>query len=91
MEKNKISMRMGVNAGSIDEKILKKYKEPCSDALVESALENYRLVESFGGSLSLIEHSYFESSSLLVANKRYLEHEILLKKFIDKYPNSNKG
>ncbi len=58
------------------------------EANIQSALENYRLVESYGGSLSLIEHSYFESSSLLVANKRYLEHEILLKKFIDKYPNS---
>ena len=58
------------------------------EANVESALENYRLVESFGGSLSLIEHSYFESSSLLVANKRYLEHETLLKKFVDKYPDS---
>ena len=38
-------MRIGVNAGSIDEKILKKYSEPCADALVESAIENIRLLE----------------------------------------------
>ena len=28
-------MRIGVNAGSLSEKILNKYKEPCSDAMVE--------------------------------------------------------
>ena len=42
---NNISMRIGVNAGSLDESLLKKYKEPCSDALVESALQNIKLLE----------------------------------------------
>ena len=42
---NNISMRIGVNAGSLDEELLKKYKEPCSDALVESALQNVKLLE----------------------------------------------
>ena len=42
---NNISMRIGVNAGSLDESLLKKYKEPCSDALVESALQNIELLE----------------------------------------------
>ena len=42
---NNISMRIGVNAGSLDEPLLKKYKEPCSDALVESALQNIELLE----------------------------------------------
>ena len=44
-KQNNISMRIGVNAGSLNETILKKYKEPCSDALVESALENIQLLE----------------------------------------------
>ncbi|MDC3171475.1 flavodoxin-dependent (E)-4-hydroxy-3-methylbut-2-enyl-diphosphate synthase [Pelagibacteraceae bacterium] len=43
---NKISMRIGVNAGSLDKKILDKYKEPGADALVDSALENIKLLES---------------------------------------------
>ena len=43
---NNISMRIGVNAGSLDESLLMKYKEPCSDALVESALQNIQLLES---------------------------------------------
>ncbi len=44
-KQNNISMRIGVNAGSIDESILKKYDEPNADALVESAVENIRLLE----------------------------------------------
>ena len=44
-KQNNISMRIGVNAGSIDESILKKYDEPNAYALVESAKENIRLLE----------------------------------------------
>jgi len=42
---NNISMRIGVNAGSLDESLLRKYKEPCADALVESAIQNIELLE----------------------------------------------
>jgi len=43
---NDISMRIGVNAGSLDKKIMEKYKEPGAEALVESALGNIELLES---------------------------------------------
>ena len=39
------SVRIGVNAGSLDKIILEKYKEPCPDALVESAMYNVKLFE----------------------------------------------
>ena len=39
------SIRIGVNAGSLDKNLLEKYKEPCPDALVESALKNIKLLE----------------------------------------------
>ena len=42
---NNCSIRIGVNAGSIERDILEKYKEPCPEALVESALKNIRIVE----------------------------------------------
>ena len=58
------------------------------DARVESALSHYRLVETHGGALALIEHAYFESASLLLANQRYLEHEQILMQFMDRYPES---
>ena len=34
------SIRIGVNAGSLDKTLLEKYKEPCPEALVESAEYN---------------------------------------------------
>ena len=42
---NNCSMRIGVNAGSLEKKLLEKYKEPCPDALVESAKYNIKLLE----------------------------------------------
>lgn len=42
---NNCSMRIGVNAGSLDNSLLKKYGEPCPDAMVESALEHARILE----------------------------------------------
>ena len=42
---NNCSLRIGVNAGSLERDLLKKYKEPCPEALVESALKNVRLIE----------------------------------------------
>ena len=39
------SLRIGVNAGSLDKALLEKYKEPCPDALVESAMYNVKLLE----------------------------------------------
>ncbi len=42
---NNCSIRIGVNAGSLDKSLLEKYKEPCPEALVESALHNVKLLE----------------------------------------------
>jgi len=39
------SIRIGVNAGSLDKTLLEKYKEPCPEALVESAIYNVKLFE----------------------------------------------
>ena len=42
---NNCSIRIGVNAGSLDKTLLEKYKEPCPEALVESAMHNIKLLE----------------------------------------------
>ena len=39
------SMRIGVNAGSLERELLEKYGEPCPDAMVESALNHARILE----------------------------------------------
>ncbi|MBO6488495.1 MAG: flavodoxin-dependent (E)-4-hydroxy-3-methylbut-2-enyl-diphosphate synthase, partial [Pelagibacteraceae bacterium] len=39
------AIRVGVNAGSLEKNILEKYKEPCPEALVESATYNIKFLE----------------------------------------------
>ena len=39
------AIRIGVNAGSLEKRILEKYKEPCPDALIESAIHNIKILE----------------------------------------------
>ena len=43
---NNCSIRIGVNAGSLEKDILEKFKEPCPEALVESALRNISIIEN---------------------------------------------
>ena len=42
---NNCSIRIGVNAGSLEKDILEKFREPCPEALVESALRNIKILE----------------------------------------------
>ena len=39
------SMRIGVNAGSLERDLLEKYGEPCPEAMVESALNHARILQ----------------------------------------------
>ncbi len=39
------SMRIGVNAGSLERDLLEKYGEPCPEAMIESALNHARILE----------------------------------------------
>src|SRR5579864_8201791 len=39
------SMRIGVNAGSLERDLLEKYGEPCPEAMVESALNHAKILE----------------------------------------------
>jgi (E)-4-hydroxy-3-methylbut-2-enyl-diphosphate synthase len=39
------SMRIGVNAGSLERDLLERYGEPCPEAMVESALHHIRILE----------------------------------------------
>ena len=45
---NGCSMRIGVNAGSLERPILEKFGEPCPEAMVESALEHSKILEDKG-------------------------------------------
>ena len=62
------SIRVGVNSGSLDKNLLEKYKEPCPEALVESAMYNVKLFEDnnfFNFKISV------KSSDVLLSIKSY--------------------
>jgi (E)-4-hydroxy-3-methylbut-2-enyl-diphosphate synthase len=42
---NRCSIRIGVNAGSLERDILEEYGEPCPDAMVESAMRHIKILE----------------------------------------------
>ena len=44
----KIPIRIGVNGGSLDKKLLEKYGHPTAEALVESAFQHLELLEKYG-------------------------------------------
>lgn len=48
----KIPIRIGVNGGSLDQKLLEKYGHPTAEALVESAFEHLELLE---------KHSFYDT------------------------------
>ena len=65
---NNCSIRIGVNAGSLEKSLLEKYKEPCPEALVESAQNNIKILEDenfFNFKISV------KSSDVFLATKAY--------------------
>ncbi len=40
-----VPIRIGVNAGSLDKNLLAKYGRPCAEAMVESAMDNVKILE----------------------------------------------
>tara|TARA_B100000700_G_scaffold314071_1_gene400110 strand:- start:4000 stop:5094 length:1095 start_codon:yes stop_codon:yes gene_type:complete len=62
------AIRIGVNAGSLEKKILEKFKEPCPQALIESATHNIKILEDndfFNFKISV------KSSDVFLAVKAY--------------------
>ncbi len=64
----KVPIRIGVNTGSLSKRILKAYKHPTPEAMVESAMEHIRLLEK----LSFFDMKVsLKSSDLLDTVKAY--------------------
>ena len=47
-KERRIPIRIGVNSGSIERDLLKKYGGPCAEGLAESALRNVQMVRNMG-------------------------------------------
>jgi len=65
-----LAMRIGVNAGSLERELLKKYGHPTPEALVESALSHIALFESEG----FYNFKVSIKSSDVLSNYRVLHH-----------------
>ena len=57
------SMRIGVNAGSLEKHLLEQYGEPCPEAMVESALDHVRILQ---------DHDYHEYKISVKASDVFL-------------------
>ena len=57
------SMRIGVNAGSLEKHLLEKYGEPCPEAMVESALDHVQILQ---------DHDYHEFKISVKASDVFL-------------------
>ena len=69
-KKNKIPIRIGINSGSLEKEILKKYQHPTVEAMIESASYHVKLLEElnfFDICLS------FKSSDVLLTINTYLK------------------
>ena len=67
---NNCSIRIGVNSGSLEKDILEKFKEPCPEALAESAIRNIKILEDldfFNFKISV------KSSDVFLSIKAYRE------------------
>ena len=63
-----IPIRIGVNAGSLEKDILKKYHHPCAEAMVESALKHIAMIEEMEFEELIIS---LKSSNVLTTIKAY--------------------
>ncbi len=65
---NRCSIRIGVNAGSLEEAMLVKYREPCPEALVESAMNSVKILEDLDFFETKIS---VKASNVMLAIKSY--------------------
>ncbi len=67
-QEREIPIRIGVNAGSLDKKLLERYGGVCAQAMVESGLENVKILEDMGFELIKIS---LKASSVILSLQAY--------------------
>lgn len=73
-KKYQVPIRVGVNSGSLERKLLEKYGHVCSEAIVESALDKVKMIEEMDYSNLVIS---IKSSDVMECIKA---HELIAKK-----------
>lgn len=67
-QEREIPIRIGVNAGSLDKKLMEHYGGVCAEAMVESGLENIKILEDMGFELIKIS---LKASSVILSLQAY--------------------
>lgn len=66
-----IPIRIGVNGGSLDKEILDKYKKPCADALVESALRHVEILDELNFNDVVVSIKVSDVATMLKAYRKF--------------------
>ncbi|KUO76141.1 MAG: 4-hydroxy-3-methylbut-2-en-1-yl diphosphate synthase [Clostridia bacterium BRH_c25] len=69
-KEREVPIRIGINSGSLEKEVLEKHGHPTADALVESALNNIRLIESMNFEDIVIS---IKSSDVLLTVESYIK------------------
>ena len=71
--KRNIPIRIGVNGGSLEKELLKKYGKPTADALVESALGHVKILEDLDFSDIVVSIKVSDVPTMLSAYRKFNE------------------
>ncbi len=72
-KETKTPIRIGINTGSIERRILKKYSRPCADAMVESALYYIKFFEDLGWTELKVSLKASDILQTIDAHKKFSE------------------
>lgn len=68
---NSVPIRIGVNGGSLEKDLLLKYKSPCADALVESALRHVEILDNLNFSDIVVSIKVSDCVKMIEAYKKF--------------------
>lgn len=66
-----IPIRIGVNGGSLEKDILEKYKQPCADALVESAIRHVEILDELNFRDIVVSIKVSDVPAMLAAYRKF--------------------
>ena len=70
---NGVPIRIGVNGGSLEKDLLEKYKSPCADALVESALRHVEILDDLNFSDIVVSIKVSDVRQMIEAYRKFNE------------------
>ncbi len=70
---NGIPIRIGVNGGSLEKDLIEKYKSPCAEALVESAMRHVEILDDLNFSDIVVSIKVSDVTNMIKAYRKFNE------------------